>query len=59
LLAYNYWVYIIVVIVYGLGILGAVFALLAGQGMSLVGLVDLAITVIIFGVLIDRHDQYM
>jgi len=58
LLAYNYWVYIIVVIVYGLGILGAVFALLAGQGMGLVGLVHLARTAIIFGVLIDRHDQY-
>ena len=59
LLAYNYWVYIIVVFLYGLSLLGAVFGLLAGQGMGLVGLVDLAITAIIFGILIDRHDQYI
>lgn len=59
LLAYNYWVYIIVVFLYGLGLLSAVFGLLAGQGMGLPGLIDLAITAVIFGVLIDRHDQYM
>ena len=59
LLVYNYWVYIIVVFFYGLGLLGAVFGLLTGQGMGLLGLIDLAITAIIFGVLIDRHDQYI
>jgi hypothetical protein len=59
LLAYNYWVYIIVVFLWGLSLLGAVFALLAGHGVGLAGLIDLAIDAVIFGVLIDRHDQYM
>lgn len=60
LLAYNYWVYIIVVLVYGLGIFSVLLGLIAGHGIGgLAGLIDLAITAIVFGVLIDRHDQYI
>jgi len=33
--------------------------LITGHGIGLVGLVDLAITATVFGVLIDRHDQYI
>ncbi len=58
LLAYNYWVYIIVVILYGLGLFGGALGLILGHGIGLAGLVDLAITAVVFGVLIDRHGQY-
>jgi len=59
LLVYNYWVYIVVVILYGFGLFGGVMGLIVGQGWSLVNLVELAIAAVVFGVLIDRHSHYV
>jgi predicted RNA-binding Zn-ribbon protein involved in translation (DUF1610 family) len=59
LLVYNYWVYIVVVIIYGFGLFGGVLGLILGQGWSLVNLVELAVSAVVFGVLIDRYSHYV
>jgi predicted RNA-binding Zn-ribbon protein involved in translation (DUF1610 family) len=59
LLVYNYWVYIVVVIVYGFGLFGGVLGLILGQGWSLVNVLGLAVSAAVFGVLIDRYSHYV
>jgi hypothetical protein len=57
LLTYNYWVYIIVVVLVGLSVLQGGLVLITAQ-TSLAGLFGLAVQTFIFVVLLRRYDHY-
>lgn len=58
LLSYNYWVYIIMVIVVGISVVSGGLLLITGQA-SLGSLPGLALNAFILGVLLNRHERYM